>query len=90
MIINRNKTLAQIWETVNQKSRGHYNYYGVSDNWNKLTEFKRQLIRAMFYWLRRRSQRSKLNWDKINKLLIIYPLCNPKPGSLINLHSTFV
>lgn len=83
---NRNKPLAEIWETINQKLRGHYNYYGVNDNWDSLTGYKHQVIKLLFYWLQRRSQRSALDWNKLNKLLKIYPLVNPKPNSLVDLN----
>lgn len=83
---NRNKTLVEIWNVVNQKLRGHYNYYGVSDNWDCLTEYKEQIVKLMYYWLKKRSQRSSLDWNKFNKLLKAYPLVNPKPNSLVNLN----
>ncbi|MFL0195754.1 group II intron reverse transcriptase/maturase [Clostridium sp. WILCCON 0269] len=87
---NRNLPLGLIWEKVNQKLQGHYNYYGVSDNWGNLLKYKRQIIKSMYYWLKKRSQRTKLNWDKIAKLLEYYPLVNPKPNSLVNLNPTYV
>ena len=83
---NRNNPLTEIWEAINQKLRGHYNYYGVSDNWDSLIQYKRQIVKRLYYWLKRRSQRSSLDWDKLNKLLKIYPLENPKPNSLVNLN----
>lgn len=87
---NRNLPLGLIWEKVNQKLRGHYNYYGVSDNWDILLKYRRQIIKIMYYWLKKRSQRTKLNWDKMNKLLEHYPLETPKPNSLVNLNPTYV
>lgn len=87
---NRNLPLGLIWKKVNQKLRGHYNYYGVSDNWGNLLKYKRQIIKAMLYWLKRRSQRTKLNWDTMVKLLEHYPLVEPRPHSLVNLNPTYV
>jgi group II intron reverse transcriptase/maturase len=85
---NRRLPLGCLWESINQKLRGHYNYYGVSDNWNNLLRFKREIIKTAYRWLKRRSQRSKLNWNKFYDMLKHYPLENPK--SLINLNSAFV
>jgi RNA-directed DNA polymerase len=85
---NRYKPLTEIWKSVNLKLRGHYNYYGVSDNWNQLAEYKVLIVKIIYYWLRRRSQRTRLDWDKFNKLLKIYPLVNPKPKSLVYLNAT--
>lgn len=85
---NRRLPLSIIWEKVNLKLVGHYNYYGVSDNWKNLLRFKRQVERIIYYWLKRRSQKSKLTWDKFNDMLKNYPLKEPK--SLVNLNSAFV
>lgn len=85
---NRRLPLSIIWEKVNQKLVGHYNYYGVSDNWNNLLRFKRQVERIIYYWLKRRSQRCKLTWDKFDTMLKNYPLKQPK--ALINLNPAFV
>jgi RNA-directed DNA polymerase len=85
---NRHIPLCSIWESINQKLRGHYNYYGVSDNWSNLLRFKRQIIKITYRWLKRRSQRSKLNWKKFFNILERFPLEDPK--SLINLNSAFV
>ncbi|WP_319005945.1 group II intron maturase-specific domain-containing protein [Clostridium tagluense] len=87
---NRNLPLGLIWKKVNLKLRGHYNYYGVSDNWNNIVKYKRQIVKSMLYWLQKRSQRTSLNWDKMNRLLKHYPLENPKPKSLVNLNPTYV
>ena len=85
---NRRLPLQIIWEKVNLKLVGHYNYYGVSDNWNNLLRFKRDIERKIYYWLKRRSQKSKLTWEKFSNMLKNYPLKLPK--SLINLNSPFV
>ncbi|MCK4260750.1 MAG: hypothetical protein KAX49_17365 [Halanaerobiales bacterium] len=85
---NRFSTLKKIWKTVNQKLRGHYQYYGVSDNWNNLLKYKWEIEELLQKWLNRRSQRNKLSWDKFDKMLEHYPLALPK--SLVNLNSAFV
>jgi RNA-directed DNA polymerase len=85
---NRLKPLKEIWKTVNLKLRGHYQFYGVSDNWNELMNFRRQVIRLLQKWLNRRGQRSNLSWKEFGKILKWYPLESPK--SLINLNSAFV
>lgn len=45
---NRRSPLSIIWNSINQKLRGHYNYYGVSDNWNNLLQFKREIIKITY------------------------------------------
>jgi group II intron reverse transcriptase/maturase len=88
MRTNHRLPLQIIWEKVNLKLVGHYNYYGVSDNWKSLLRFKREVEKKIYYWLKRRSQRNKLTWDKFNNILKNYPLKDPKV--LINLNSAFV
>lgn len=85
---NRTLPIKDIWEKVNAKLRGHFNYYGVSDNWDGLLKYRNAVIRLLCKWLRRRSQRSKLSWIRFNQLLKWYPLVTPK--TLINLNSAFV
>lgn len=48
--------------------RGHYNYFGVAGNSRKLEDFRYHVIRLWFKTLGRRSQRSKMNWDRMNRL----------------------
>jgi hypothetical protein len=85
---NRHLPLPIIWHKINLKLVGHYNYYGVSDNWHNLLRFKRQIEKKVYYWLKRRSQKSKLTWDKLNNIFKNYPLKEPK--ALKNLNSAFV
>ena len=48
---------------------GHYRYYGVPGNRRKLGAFKYHLARLWYKALRRRSQRHRLNWERINRLI---------------------
>jgi RNA-directed DNA polymerase len=62
---------------------GHYRYYGLPGNSRKLEAFVYHLTRLWFKALRRRSQRSKINWDRMNRLVrrwIPLPrICHPYP-----------
>jgi group II intron reverse transcriptase/maturase len=49
--------------------RGHYHYFGVAGNSRKLESFRYHVIRMWFKTLGRRSQRSKMNWDRMNRLV---------------------
>jgi len=66
-----------MWNILASKLRGHYQYYGVSENSNSISNFYYLTIRAIFKWLNRRSQRRSMNWKSFNKYLAHYPL--PKP-----------
>lgn len=50
-----------VWRTLNRKLQGHYQYYGVSDNWPQLVVFREAVLRLAHRWLNRRSQRRSLS-----------------------------
>jgi len=56
---------------------GHYNYYAVPDNSVALDRFKTAISRLWLKLLKRRSQKSTMNWKKLTKL-IRYFLPSPK------------
>jgi group II intron reverse transcriptase/maturase len=60
-----------------QVLRGHYGYYGVIFNHRSLHAFYEGVKCSWFKALRRRSQKSRMNWQRFAQLLAVYPL--PKP-----------
>jgi group II intron reverse transcriptase/maturase len=48
--------------------RGYYAYYAVPVNGRAMSRFRYQVIRLWFAALRRRSQRTSLTWDRMNRL----------------------
>jgi RNA-directed DNA polymerase len=48
--------------------QGHYNYYAVPDNIEALSAFRNGIIRHWLRSLRRRSQRSRLTWERMGRL----------------------
>ena len=76
-IRNRFKT-KDWWKILAAKLRGHYQYYGVSENYMSLTKFYNLTIKMVRKWLNRRSQKRKMSWDKFNRYLEHYPLPQPK------------
>lgn len=57
---------------------GHFNYFGVNGNYRSLARLVRGTERVWFKWLRRRSQRQRLTWDRFGHLLKRYPLPRPR------------
>jgi RNA-directed DNA polymerase len=49
--------------------RGHYAYYGVPTNIEALDSFRRTVERSWYRSLRRRSQRSRLDWYRMRRLV---------------------
>jgi hypothetical protein len=50
--------------------RGHLAYYAVPGNSDAIIAFRTQVIRHWRRALRRRSQRSRLDWQRMNRLSI--------------------
>ncbi len=48
--------------------RGHLAYYAVPGNTDAVAAFRTQATRHWYRALRRRSQRSRLNWERMNRL----------------------
>lgn len=66
-----------------QKLRGHYQYFGVNGNLASLGQIAHAVARIWFKWLRRRSQRTRLTWERYNALLEALPL--PRPRILVQI-----
>jgi len=76
----------ELMEMVAAKLRGHYAYYGVTDNSRGIGRFTCEVWRLLFKWLDRRGKRGYLAWEKCKKLLERFPL--PQPRITVNLFST--
>ena len=80
---NRTLPTAQILKITAAKLRGHYAYYGVTDNNQSIGSFRHWVRRTLFKWLNRRGKRGCYNWDKFEKLLKLFPL--PTARIMVNL-----
>lgn len=65
------------WKILASKLRGHYQYYGISENYRGIDRFYKETLRMLKKWLNRRSQKKSMYWGGFNKYLKHYPL--PKP-----------
>ncbi len=79
--------LPELWQVVGQKLRGHFNYFGVSDNSLALYRFARAVHSLLFKWLNRRSQRRSFTWESFLRYQARHPL--PKPGRLVSVNPTW-
>jgi hypothetical protein len=66
-----------------QKLRGHYGYYGITGNSQRLGRFLSEVKRRWRYWLNRRSDRRRWTWERFAHFLRACPLPPPIP-----VHST--
>jgi hypothetical protein len=75
---NRTLPTADIMKTTAAKLRGHFAYYGVTDNSKSLQSFAYWVTKTVYKWLNRRGKRGCYTWEKFTKLLKLYPLPNPR------------
>lgn len=73
---NKMKT-KELFEKTKEKLTGHYNYYGYYVNIRKLYHYYWEVVKSLFKWLNRRSQKISFSWEKFKKVLEYNNL--PKP-----------
>lgn len=75
----RTERTKDIIKWINQVLIGYYHYYGVYGNYPKVIGFRWSVLKSLFYWLNRRSQKKSYNWvgflDMIDKG---HPVVRPK------------
>lgn len=63
---------------VNQVLDGYNNYYAITDNSEAISKFYHRVLKLLFKWLNRRSQRTSMNFEQFNMMLKQYPVRRPK------------
>jgi len=79
---NRNLPIGVLFEKLNRKLQGYYNYYAITGNFEGIKEFYYNAIRILRKWLNRRSQRRSYNWTAFIQLLDHFRA--PRPRILHN------
>lgn len=79
--------IERMWPIIASKLQGHYNYYGVSGNFESIQRYYRKTQYLVYKWMNRRSQKKTWNWDGFLKYLETYPL--PKPKLTYALYNTW-
>ena len=64
----KNKPIDSTLKTLALVMRGHCNYYGISGNSKDIRSFHLYLITSTYRMLTRRSQKSKLTWEKFGRI----------------------
>jgi group II intron reverse transcriptase/maturase len=80
---HRHWSVADQHAALTRRIQGHMNYFGVNGNMRSLAILVLKAERAWHKWLCRRSQRSRLNWERFKDLLQVYPL--PKPRIMVQI-----
>lgn len=74
---HRHSPVREQHQTLTQKLRGHYAYYGITANMLALHSFYRAVCDRWRKWLSRRSQRGIVTWKQFGRMLECYPLPRP-------------
>jgi group II intron reverse transcriptase/maturase len=74
---HRHYPLTTMLPTMIRKVRGHYNYFRAVGNVSSLWVFYREVVKLLYKWLNRRSQRRSLTWDGIKRVLAVYAFPTP-------------
>jgi len=75
---HRHEPVKEQQAALTRRIRGHFNYFGVNGNFASLVKVRHAAARAWCKWLRRRSQRTRLNWKRFQDLLRSFPLPRPR------------
>ena len=70
--------MKELWERLSRKIRGHYQYYGVSENSGGIQSFYYRTVRMVYKVLNMRSQKKSYNWSEFNQYLKKFPLPQPR------------
>ena len=79
--------IVEIWKLLALKLQGHYNYYGLSGNFESIKQFYRKTMYLTFKWLNRRSQKKSFSWEKFFEYISKHSL--PKPRLTYEIYNTW-
>jgi RNA-directed DNA polymerase len=74
---HRHMSIDKQSQALGQKLRGHYGYYGRIGNGRRLWSFFARVTYLWKRWLSRRSNKARLTWQDMNRLLERHPLPRP-------------
>ena len=76
--LRRDFPIKDLIKWINQVLNGYYNYYAITDNSEALNRFYQRILKLLFKWLNRRSQRTSMDYEQFNLMLKRYPVSVPK------------
>ena len=77
-LLRKEKT-ADIIKWINQVLVGYYHYYGVFGNYPMVISFRWNVLKSLYYWLNRRSQKKSYNWvGFLDMISYGHPVVRPK------------
>jgi len=85
--VHRHLPIAEQHRYLSAVLLGHFSYYGLTGNGRAVNVYRERIRRIWHYWLRRRSQRRCLTWDRFSRLHKRYPLPPPRVVHSIYRHA---
>jgi RNA-directed DNA polymerase len=77
--LNRHLPIREQYQVLCQKLRGHYAYYGgLIGNIRSQQCFRHEVVRLWRKWLARRKRRGQFPWARLNQLLRVLVLPQPR------------
>jgi hypothetical protein len=74
---------------LRRKLAGHFNYFAISGNKRSVSTLQDRVQQIWFKWLNRRSQRSRMTWQRFTDLLKVHPFADP-PSDDTNLDVVWI
>jgi RNA-directed DNA polymerase len=74
----RTESLVDQHRQLSQKLKGHFAYFGISGNYQRLDDLRTETKRIWRQWLSRRSHNSHVTWDEFSRVEKRFPLPRPK------------
>ena len=76
--VHRHEPLAVQQKHLAWKLRGHYSYFGITQNYDALARFYQETRRIWQKWLSRRSRAGYVDWGHMLGVLERFPLPRPR------------
>lgn len=71
---NRHEPIQKQQRKLAEKLRGHMGYFGIPGNSEGISRFREAVVEVWLKWLRRRSQRAGVTWDRFKEWMARFPL----------------
>ena len=71
--------------TFKKKLIGHYNYFGITDNYHMIQKYQWLMYKTLFKWLNRRSQRKSYTWEEFLQMTKEYNI--PKAHICVSIYN---
>ena len=75
---NRHKGMRFQRAALGRKVQGHYGYYGITGNYEQLSQYFNQVKRSWRFWLNRRQRRGDMPWSRFNRIWEYFSLPPPR------------